>query len=126
MSAQDNPAEDGLVPLLETSRVCEDMGIDAEGYAELVDIFLEDLPALRTAIASVTADDLDSFARQCHELCTTLGVIGASRAMLASRRIERDLRSGVKIDLGLATAGLLRELDTVAGLLAADFSGQKR
>lgn len=114
--------DDAGVTVLDARRVMEDMEIDAEGYAELVAVFLEEVAPMRDAVTRSLSTGRESFIKVCHEFGTTLGVVGALRGERFARRLERALRADQPVDLAVAAASLLRELEVAAGLVTGGVS----
>jgi HPt (histidine-containing phosphotransfer) domain-containing protein len=110
-------AAESAVMVIDRQQVIEDLQIDEAGYLELVGVFLDEVPTIREAIARALERGREPFTRVSHELGTTLGVVGAARGMRLARGIERALRAGEPIDLPMAAASMLRELEVVAQIL---------
>lgn len=110
-------AAEPAVMVIDRQQVIEDLQIDAAGYDELVEVFLDEVPTICEAIARALEQGREPFARVTHELGTTLGVVGATRGMRLARGVERALRAGEPVDLSMAAASMLRELDVVAQIL---------
>jgi HPt (histidine-containing phosphotransfer) domain-containing protein len=108
---------DAAAMVIDMKHVIEDLQIDEEGYFELVGVFLDEVAPIRESIARALDSGREPFIRVCHELGTTLGVVGANRGRLLARGLERSLRAGEPVDLPMAAAALLRELDVVAQIL---------
>lgn len=119
MNVLNAEAPDFAAMVIDTQRVIEDMQIDEEGYFELVDVFLGEVASIRESIAHALIAGAATFIRVCHELGTTLGVVGATRGERLARRFERALRAEVSVSLPMMAATLLRELAVVAQILAA-------
>lgn len=112
-------APDFAAMVIDTQRVIEDMQIDEEGYFELVDAFLGEVEPIRKSIAHALKAGDASFIHVCHELGTTLGVVGATRGERLARASERALRAQCRVSLPMMAAALLRELAVVAQILVA-------
>ncbi len=111
------PAPDHAAMVIDMKQVIEDLQIDEAGYFELVATFLDEVPSIREGIACALASGRESFIRISHELGTTLGVVGAERGQRQARGLERALRAGEPVDLAVAAATLLRELEVVVQIL---------
>jgi HPt (histidine-containing phosphotransfer) domain-containing protein len=111
------PAADSAVTMIDVRQVIEDLQIDEAGYLDLVEVFLDEVPTIREAIARALERGREPLTRVSHELGTTLGVMGATRGMRLARDIERALRAGEPVDLSAAAAAMLRELEAVAQTL---------
>lgn len=112
-------ALDPAATVIDMQRVMEDLQIDEEGYFELVAVFLGEVASIRDSIARAPEAGRESFIRVCHELGTTLGVVGATRGQRLAQALEGALRAGEPVGLSMAAATLLRELDVVAHILMA-------
>ena len=110
-------APDSAAMVIDMQHVIEDLQIDEEGYFELVDVFLDEVAPIRESIARALDTGREPFIRVCHELGTSLGVVGATRGQRLARGLERTLRAGEPVDLPIAAATLLRELDVAAQIL---------
>lgn len=88
---------------------------DVEAVAELIDIFLEDVPALEAVIRE-GRDDLDRLRRTAHTLKGATGNMGAAGAMGAAADLEQAARGN---DAGAVEERRLRLLDELAALVAA-------
>lgn len=110
-------AAESSVMVIDRQQVIEDLQIDEAGYLELVGVFLDEVPTIREAIARALERGREPFTRVSHELGTTLGVVGAARGMRLARGIECALRAGEPVDLPMAAASMLRELEVVAQIL---------
>jgi hypothetical protein len=110
-------AADSAVTVIDVRQVIEDLQIDEAGYLDLVEVFLDEVPTIREAIARAPDRGREPLTRVSHELGTTLGVMGATRGMRLARSIERALRAGEPVDLSAAAAAMLRELEAVAQTL---------
>lgn len=110
-------AAQSAVLVIDVRQVIEDLQIDEAGYLDLVGVFLDEVATIREAIARALERGREPFTRVSHELGTTLGVVGATRGMHLARDIERALRAGEPVDLPMAAASLLRELEAVAQIL---------
>jgi len=110
-------AAESAVMVIDRQQVIEDLQIDEAGYFDLVEVFLDEVPTIREAIARALERGPEPLTRVSHELGTTLGVVGAARGMRLARSIERALRAGEPIDLSAAAAAMLRELEAVAQTL---------
>lgn len=110
-------AAESAVLVINVRQVIEDLQIDEAGYADLVGVFLDEVPAIRKAIARALERGREPLTRVSHELGTTLGVMGATRGTRLARDIERALRAGEPVDLSAAAAAMLRELEAVAQIL---------
>ena len=110
-------APDPATMVIDMQQVIEDLQIDEAGYLELVGVFLDEVPTIREAIARALERGREPFIRVSHELGTTLGVVGAVRGQRLARGLERALRAGEPVDLSMAAATLLRELEVVAQIL---------
>lgn len=119
MNDWNTAAHDGAAMVIDMQHVMEDMQIDEEGYFELVAVFLDEVASIRESIARAPEAGRDSFTHVCHELGTTLGVLGAFRGQGLAQGFERALRAGEPVGLSVAAATLLRELDAVAQILTA-------
>lgn len=117
MNEPNATAAESAVLVIDVRQVIEDLQIDEAGYADLVGVFLDEVPTIRDAIARALERGREPFTRVSHELGTTLGVMGATRGMRLARDIERALRAGETVDLSAAAASLLRELEAVAQAL---------
>ena len=117
MNEPDATATDSAVLVIDVRQVIEDLQIDEADYADLVGVFLDEVPTIREAIARALKRGREPFTRVSHELGTTLGVVGATRGMRLARSIERALRAGEPVDLSAAAASMLRELEAVAQAL---------
>ena len=117
MNEPNATAAESAVLVIDVRQVIEDLQIDEAGYADLVGVFLDEVPTIREAIARALERGREPFTRVSHELGTTLGVMGATRGMRLARDIERALRAGEPVDLTAAAASLLRELEAVAQAL---------
>ncbi len=117
MNEPNATAAESAVLVIDVRQVIEDLQIDEAGYADLVGVFLDEVPTIREAIARALERGREPFTRVSHELGTTLGVMGATRGMRLARDIERALRAGETVDLSAAAASLLRELEAVAQAL---------
>jgi HPt (histidine-containing phosphotransfer) domain-containing protein len=111
------PAAESAVLVIDVRQVIEDLQIDEAGYLDLVEVFLDEVPTIREAIARALERGREPLTRASHELGTTLGVMGATRGMRLARDIERALRAGEPVDLSAAAAAMLRELEAVAQTL---------
>ncbi len=110
-------AAESAVMVIDRQQVIEDLQIDEAGYFDLVEVFLDEVPTIREAIARALERGREPLTRVSHELSTTLGVVGAARGMRLARSIERALRAGEPVDLNAAAAAMLRELEVVAQIL---------
>jgi hypothetical protein len=110
-------AAESAVMVIDMQQVIEDLQIDQAGYFDLVEVFLDEVPTIREAIARALERGREPLTRVSHELGTTLGVVGAARGMRLARGIERALRAGEPVDLPMAAASMLRELEVVAQIL---------
>ena len=110
-------APDPATMVIDMQQVIEDLQIDEAGYLELVGVFLDEVPTIREAIARALERGREPFIRVSHELGTTLGVVGAVRGQRLARGLERALRAGEPVDLPMAAASMLRELEVVAQIL---------
>jgi HPt (histidine-containing phosphotransfer) domain-containing protein len=110
-------AADSAVTVIDVRQVIEDLQIDEAGYLDLVEVFLDEVPTIREAIARALERGPEPLTRVSHELGTTLGVMGATRGMRLARDIERALRAGEPVDLSAAAAAMLRELEAVVQTL---------
>jgi HPt (histidine-containing phosphotransfer) domain-containing protein len=110
-------AAESAVMVIDRQQVIEDLQIDEAGYFDLVEVFLDEVPTIREAIARALERGPEPLTRVSHELGTTLGVVGAARGMRLARSIERALRAGEPVDLSAAAAAMLRELEVVAQIL---------
>ena len=117
MNEPNATAAESAVLVIDVRQVIEDLQIDEAGYADLVGVFLDEVPTIREAIARALERGREPFTRVSHELGTTLGVMGATRGMRLARDIERALRAGEPVDLSAAAAAMLRELEAVAQAL---------
>ena len=117
MNEPNATAAESAVLVIDVRQVIEDLQIDEAGYADLVGVFLDEVPTIREAIARALERGREPFTRVSHELGTTLGVMGATRGMRLARDIERALRAGEPVDLNAAAAAMLRELEAVAQAL---------
>jgi HPt (histidine-containing phosphotransfer) domain-containing protein len=115
-NANANAAESAVM-VIDVRQVIEDLQIDEAGYADLVGVFLDEVPTIREAIVRALERGREPLTRVSHELGTTLGVMGAARGMRLARDIERALRVGDPVDLSAAAAAMLRELEVVAQIL---------
>ena len=104
-------ADLNLLPLLDDDAIAELRDIMEDGFAELLDVFINDLPVqierLRGAIAQGNADDLYQVA---HKLKSSCGSIGAPRLAELVRRLEQ---AGRRKTLDGAVK-LLRQVEMVA------------
>lgn len=109
-------ADFNLLPLFNDEVIPELRDIMGEEFAELLRVFLNDLPVqferMRTAVAQSDADDLYQVA---HRLKSSCGSIGAPRLAELVRRLEQ---AGRQHSLNSAVE-LLRQVETVAGETAA-------
>lgn len=119
MNDWNTAAHDGAAVVIDMQHVMQDMQIDEEGYFELVAVFLGEVASIRESIARAPEAGRESFTRVCHELGTTLGVLGAFRGQGLAQGFERALRAGEPLALSVAAATLLHELDVVTQFLAA-------
>ena len=71
------------------------------------------------AIARALERGREPLMRVSHELGTTLGVVGAARGQRLARGLERALRAGEPVDLPMAAASMLRELEVVVQILSS-------
>ena len=117
MNEPNATAAESAVLVIDVRQVIEDLQIDEAGYADLVGVFLDEVPTIREAIARALERGREPFTRVSHELGTTLGEMGATRGMRLARDIERALRAGEPVDLSAAAAAMLRELEAVAQAL---------
>lgn len=115
-------AAESAVLVIDKQQVIEDLQIDEAGYLDLVGVFLDEVPTIREAIARALERGREPFTRVSHEFGTTLGVVGAARGMRLARDIERALRAGEPVDLAMAAASMLRELEVVAQILRSGSS----
>lgn len=108
-------------PLLDEEVLAELRDIMEDGFAELLDVFITDLPiqieCLRSAIAHGNADDLYQVA---HKLKSGCGSIGVPRLAELVRRLEQAGRQ--KILEGAEE--LLRQVETVADGTVAGLQAQ--
>ncbi len=119
MNDWNTAAHDGAAMVIDMQHVMQDMQIDEEGYFELVAVFLGEVASIRESIARAPEAGRESFTRVCHELGTTLGVLGAFRGQGLAQGFERALRAGEPLALSVAAATLLHELDVVTQILTA-------
>ena len=122
MNEANATAAEFAVLLIDRQQVIENLQIDEAGYLDLVEVFLDEVPTIREAIARALDRGREPLTRVSHELGTTLGVIGATRGMRLARDIERALRAGEQVDLSAAAAAMLRELETVAQTLGSQLA----
>ena len=113
------PTPDSAALVIDMQHVIEDLQIDEAAYFELVGVFLDEVPTIREAIARALERGREPLMRVSHELGTTLGVVGAERGQRLARGLERALRAGEPVDLPIAAATLLRELEVVAQILSS-------
>jgi signal transduction histidine kinase/DNA-binding response OmpR family regulator len=87
---------------------------------ELIDIFLEDVPARRQELqAAVERGDGGSIQRLAHTLKGVLALLGAGRARALAAEVEAELRAGRSPDAVLAIGRLRDETDAVVRFLVA-------
>jgi len=114
-------ADLNLLPLIDDEVIVELRDVMEDGFAELINIFLQDLPVqieqLQGAIAQGNADDLY---RVAHKLKSGCGSIGAPRLTELVRRLEQ---AGRQKTLEGAVE-LLRQAETVAGETVAGLQAQ--
>ena len=91
------------------------MGGDLEGVAELIDIFLEDLPPLLAELEAAGAD-LDRLGRAAHSLKGSSANLAATKVPGVAGRVAVAARAGRQAE---AEAGRLLLLDLTRDLAAA-------
>jgi HPt (histidine-containing phosphotransfer) domain-containing protein len=119
MNDLNTPVPDSAAMVIDMQHVIEDLQIDEAGYFDLVAVFLDEVPTIRESIARALERGREPLMRVSHELGTTLGVVGAARGQRLARELERALRAGEPVDLPMAAASMLRELEVVAQILGS-------
>ncbi|KAB2935776.1 MAG: Hpt domain-containing protein [Candidatus Contendobacter sp.] len=105
-------ADPDSLPLLDDEAITELRDIMEDEFAELLNAFLNDLPAQIARLQTVaTQGDADELYQIAHKLKSSCGSIGAPRLTELIRRLEQAGRQKV---LDGATP-LLRQVETVAG-----------
>jgi HPt (histidine-containing phosphotransfer) domain-containing protein len=120
-------ADDGAdpsLPVLDAAWVIRDMGQDAEGYAELVGIFLEDVPATLNVLAGIEGGVVsDALLALIHEACNSMGVIGARRGAAQMHALERRLRRGEQMSAAQVAASASTALSSAQSAIQAWLAG---
>jgi len=83
------------LPVLDLDWVIRAIGDDPRDYAELVEIFMAELPKMLVALQrSAAGANPDALLSVIHEACNSLGVIGALRGAAQTHALERRWRQG--------------------------------
>lgn len=92
-------------------------GDEAEALA-LAGVFLSTANALADELErAVLGCDGTALLASCHEIGTSLGIVGATRGERLARGIERSLRAGLTVDRETSGLQLLQELRRVIAQL---------
>lgn len=91
---------------------------DDDAALALIGVFLSTAKELVEELGrAIASGDRERFLASCHEIGTSLGIIGAARGERLARGIERSLRAGLTVDCEAAGLQLLDELKSVIALL---------
>lgn len=83
------------LPVLDADWVIRALGHDPRDYAELVEIFMAELPKTLAALQlNAAGANPDALLSLIHEACNSLGVIGARRGAAQTHALERRWRQG--------------------------------
>ncbi|WP_323845211.1 Hpt domain-containing protein [Microbulbifer magnicolonia] len=94
-------------------------GIDKAAIGSLIRVFFKQVPNMIGALeSSADAPEAEAFASACHEIATSLAIVGATSLSEQIRQMEHGLRRGASIDRLAAAQSIDADLHRVAQRLA--------
>jgi PAS domain S-box-containing protein len=115
----DAPAAVCAPPLADLDKASEMLGGYEELLAEVLEVFLADLPAKRTALAGALAGgDMAALRLAAHSLKSTCGSVGAFAASQTARRVE-DL-ADARVEQGVCGGAAAQDGELCAAVAALD------
>jgi HPt (histidine-containing phosphotransfer) domain-containing protein len=111
------------LPIVDFEQALAAVHGDEDAAKELVDLFLSGVNKMTAAVADTLPNGKAGFAAACHELGTSLAIVGGVRAAKVARRLERSLYDGEVVDLVAASRELIDELQLVVSMLRV-YSGR--
>lgn len=86
--------------ILDVERALSDIGGDREGYADVLAVFLEEVPKYRAELRACRRGSPQRLLVAAHEIAGSLGVIGARDRAEIVRQLERSLQDGHRLRRG--------------------------